>query len=409
MTEKISNVDDDLHIPYYEVPPTYEEFLENHLIPNKPCIIGPAFIDNWKARKEWIVPVDNLDEVAENIRPKYKPNYQYMRKHFGSAESQVAKCNQRHFTDQWRESMSFEQFADLWEADDGKESLWYFKDFHMMRTFPDDKFYKVPNLFEDDWLNEYWLQKGDDDYRFSYIGGHTTFTPLHADVHRSHSWSSNICGVKKWTMFPPNQEECYKDKYGNQVYDVRHVDPDQFPRFNEARRVVIYQRDGETMFIPSDWFHQVENIGAAISLNHNWINANNIMHTYRSLKKDYDDCRKSIEDIQESVDEAEFLQECQKLLLMHAGWNWRTFLSMLSCVVKNRYNALVVGKELSKNQPDLTYQMDKIEEVLDKWFEDEGGDLVKYFKAEDDVLYDEYQDLKRNITKIRELHALNHS
>ena len=33
-----------------------------------------------------------------------------------------------------------------------------------------------------------------------------TWTPLHADVFRSYSWSSNVCGRKKWYLFPPDQE-----------------------------------------------------------------------------------------------------------------------------------------------------------------------------------------------------------
>lgn len=31
-------------------------------------------------------------------------------------------------------------------------------------------------------------------------------TPLHADVLRSFSWSTNICGRKRWLFFPPDQE-----------------------------------------------------------------------------------------------------------------------------------------------------------------------------------------------------------
>ena len=33
-------------------------------------------------------------------------------------------------------------------------------------------------------MNEYWLQENNDDYRFVYMGGDGTFTPLHADVYR---------------------------------------------------------------------------------------------------------------------------------------------------------------------------------------------------------------------------------
>lgn len=249
----------------------------------------------------------------------------------------------------------------------------------------------------DDWLNEYWKTK-DDDYKFSYMGGHTTFTPLHADVYRSYSWSSNICGIKKWTFFPPGQEGLFKDKYGNMVYDIRRVNPKDFPLFSRAKRIILYQKDGETVFVPSGWFHQVENQGAAISINHNWCNATNLMYTYRSLTKDLNDCTRAILDIKDGLTELEFTQECQNLLLMHAGWNWRTFLSILHCVVHDRRISLVQGD----NQPDLKWQMEKINEVLDQWYLDvEGGKekLMDYFKATDDLL-NKYNELINDISFI---------
>lgn len=135
---------DELEIPYYEIPPTYEEFLENHLIPNKPCIIGACFTRDWKANKEWIVPVVHDSEQE----PKYKPNYMHLRKQYGTAQGQVARCNKRHFTDQERTEMSFADFCTQWEEDDGKPSFDYLKDLHLQKTFPDDNFYTVPNLFE---------------------------------------------------------------------------------------------------------------------------------------------------------------------------------------------------------------------------------------------------------------------
>ena len=45
-------------------------------------------------------------------------------------------------------------------------------------------------------------------------------TPFHADVFRSYSWSSNLCGRKKWIFYPPSQENYLKDSLGNLMYDV---------------------------------------------------------------------------------------------------------------------------------------------------------------------------------------------
>lgn len=229
------------------------------------------------------------------------------------------------------------------------------------------------------------------------MGGDTTFTALHADVYRSYSWSSNICGIKKWTFFPPGQEDLLKDKLGNLVYDIRVVDKTEFPLFHTAKRIVVYQKDGETIFVPSGWFHQVENIGAAISINQNWANACNLMYTYKSLKKDYNDCLNAIQDIKDGMSAIEFIQETQNLLLVHSGWDWKTLLNILHCIVSNRVNSLVV----QPYQPPLSWQMEQIKAVLNQWLQDEGDDLLDYFENNgDDSLYLKYTELNMYINKL---------
>lgn len=44
-----------------------------------------------------------------------------------------------------------------------------------------------------------------------------------------------------------------QDKFGNYVYDVRNVDPKQFPKFQEAKAIEWIQEEGETIFVPSGW------------------------------------------------------------------------------------------------------------------------------------------------------------
>jgi hypothetical protein len=46
-----------------------------------------------------------------------------------------------------------------------------------------------------------------------YLG---SWTPLHADVFRSYSWSINICGRKLWILYPPHQESFLKDRWAFQ-------------------------------------------------------------------------------------------------------------------------------------------------------------------------------------------------
>lgn len=89
-------------------------------------------------------------------------------------------------------------------------------------------------------------------------------SPFHADIFRSFSWSVNICGRKKWFLFPPGQEEALRDCHGGLPYDVTA------PAFLESRPhlglnhcsppLEVMQEAGEMVFVPSGWHHQVHNM-----------------------------------------------------------------------------------------------------------------------------------------------------
>ena len=48
--------------------------------------------------------------------------------------------------------------------------------------------------------------------QYEYLQG--TWTPLHADVLRSYSWSTNITGRKHWKLLPPEYTHLLYDRFG---------------------------------------------------------------------------------------------------------------------------------------------------------------------------------------------------
>jgi len=71
---------------------------------------------------------------------------------------------------------------------------------------------------------------------------------------RSYSWSANICGCKKWLLYPPGQEKYLTDRLGNLAYDILSddmYDGKKFPDFDKARKpITVIQREGEVIFVP---------------------------------------------------------------------------------------------------------------------------------------------------------------
>jgi hypothetical protein len=133
-------------ISYYSDPPSYDDFLKHHLIPNIPAVIGPRLIDHWEARQTWIEPAACQQSTTQDAlpQPQYQPAYAYLRQYFGNAQVQVADCDQRDFTDQKRSTLTFDAFVDLWQQ---PQHRYYLKDWHFVQAFPDKVMYHVPNLF----------------------------------------------------------------------------------------------------------------------------------------------------------------------------------------------------------------------------------------------------------------------
>jgi hypothetical protein len=244
---------------------TAEEFCNEYMWPNKPVIVERGLSQDWGCARMW-------------RRSDGSPNASYLREAYG--EAPVPVCLQHEDGHEERVVTDMHKFLDYWEARSaGHEAAFvagfppcrtaYLKDWHFHRQFPNDQAYCVPAIFADDWLNEWCDSSGPDDYRFVYMGPTGSFTPLHQDVMSSFSWSLNVTGSKLWLLYPPSQTPLLMNRFGSPPADVRHVDAAEFPHFASALALRATQLTGELIFVPSGWYHQVENLDETISINHN--------------------------------------------------------------------------------------------------------------------------------------------
>lgn len=317
---------------------SYREFVERYLKGNRPVVLT-GLMDGWRACRDWVTQ-DGL------------PNLRFFSDHFGNSIVQVADCDRREFTDQKRLEMSVSEFVRCWlELPAAKcsndlccnmdtHSLLYLKDWHFVKEYPGYVAYTTPPFFIDDWLNLYLeshcMHRDSDihhdknevncaDYRFVYMGAKGTWTPLHADVFRSYSWSANVCGKKLWLFLPPSQCHLVFDRsFKTSVYDVyEEVSETRFPHFKKTVWWECTQEQNEIIFVPSGWYHQVHNLEDTISINHNWFNAYNLSWVWNLLLKDYNEAKGYIDDIREICDDFESL--CQRNLAANTGMNFYDF------------------------------------------------------------------------------------
>eukprot|EP00158_Paraphelidium_tribonemae_P009892 Partr_v1_DN28990_c1_g1_i4_m25638 putative Jumonji domain containing len=293
---------------------------------DKPCLLPvDSDILEWPIFSEW------TSHASVDIKK--------LRSHIGNPQVPVSDafgCTK---------SMSLSDFLDS-----PADSKLYLKNWHYCREFQDYRLYDPP--FGDDWLDKWTRARNIDDFRFVYLGKDGSFTGLHADVFRSYSWSTNICGVKEWTFYRPADAFRLHDKFNNCISDISaHVDSMQFPHFDNLEpALVLLQHPGETIFVPSGWFHQVRNIGVTLSVNHNFVNAFNIVRVCEYYVRCWNEVTASIDHLKREMSSAEFYETCQLMQRQHYGMDMKQLSDFLSFVKSDilpssHMNAILFGKK----------------------------------------------------------------
>nr|XP_002119797.1 jmjC domain-containing protein 4-like isoform X1 [Ciona intestinalis] len=325
-------------VPKIENPISYSEFFSTYLLKNQPCILTQWATKDWPCMEGW---------RFESRAGEFVPNFDKLVELFGETEVPVADCSKKNFNSHEKIKMKFKDFVKYWKSKingDNEERSLYLKDWHCRREFPSYDIYTTPPYFTSDWLNELFdkvvVSFSEDDYRFVYMGPTGTWTPFHADVYRSYSWSANICGRKKWVMFPPSEEEKLKDINGHLPFDIRDIISDDVIK---PTHIEVEQEAGEIMFVPSGWHHQVYNMEDTISINHNWFNGCCINLVWRFLQSELRLVEREIDDCRASMDEEEWTNHCQVLMLCNTGINYQRFHSLLEHIIKTRCDVIMRG------------------------------------------------------------------
>lgn len=111
------------------------------------------------------------------------------------------------------------------------------------------------------------------DFPFMFFGGQGAVTAMHYDIDLSHVFLNQLHGRKRVILFHPDQSKyLYHHPFTVASYvDLDHPDYEKFPALAKVQGYETIISPGETLFIPSGYWHYIEYLdgGYSISLRAN--------------------------------------------------------------------------------------------------------------------------------------------
>ena len=181
-------------------------------------------------------------------------------------------------------ALRFDHFLDQVEASTADRPSPYLRENFLSQYFP-ELLPDIEPLPADRWnrLNSRLLH-GIAGYRrgapdLLIAGAGTRFPVLHYDLHHLHAFITQVQGRKHFWLYPPDQSRClYPLDDQPNISGIDDFDPGDLTRYPAYRQARCHELDlhpGETIFIPSGWWHRTAVPDTSIAVTWNLVNAAN--------------------------------------------------------------------------------------------------------------------------------------
>lgn len=232
-------------------------FRTSYLDRGQPVLI-PGLAANWPAKSKWTTAQlrDEYGDVEVPIRD-YLP------------DSEPGHYVKRH--------MPLREFLNYWEAlpqeGPSQDKNLYLAEWNFSQQCPsllED--FDTPPHFQDDWIDKLPrnLQFG---RLWIFIGHPRVETSVHVDTFCTSAWLTMIQGSKLVRMVSPDSG--FTMKKGADLFSA------EAERTCKERGITLHEAkicEGETLFIPGRWYHQVRNVSKNIMVTKNFADAANLLY-----------------------------------------------------------------------------------------------------------------------------------
>ncbi|GLT56427.1 hypothetical protein SLA2020_294690 [Shorea laevis] len=197
-------------------------------------------------------------------------------------------------------SMKFKDYVSYMNAQHDEDPLYIF-DHKFGEAAPSLLMdYTVPYLFQEDFF-DILDRDSRPPFRWLIIGPERSGASWHVDPALTSAWNTLLCGRKRWALYPPGRVPLGVTVHVNdEDGDVNIETPsslqwwlDFYPLLaDEDKPIELTQLPGETIFVPSGWWHCVLNLETTVAVTQNFVNSKNFEFVCFDMAPGY--CHKGV-------------------------------------------------------------------------------------------------------------------
>jgi histone arginine demethylase JMJD6 len=227
------------------------DFIREYLKPGIPVII-PGAMSSWKAHQKW--------------------SPEFFIEKFGNKVVRVGG-----------KTMPMNDFMETVMASTEQAPSMYLNEVNIHKDFPEllediNPFleYALPDRLMTTFMPESWgMRQGVVEL---LIGGKgTKFPTMHYDGFHMNTFVTQIRGDKEFIFYSPDQTpyiyQLHPGSNKSAVNDVDHPDLEKYPLFANAKALRCFVKEGDTVFLPTGWWHTTRLLSLSIAVSTNNIAA----------------------------------------------------------------------------------------------------------------------------------------